>query len=137
MFFQFLLRQNREVDGALMPGISRQPDISRRVYLKARAESGLDLTYCSISFAHEIRWGIQNWMISDWQKQNLGAEEKSGWASWVFREKQREELKMKVLDPSWNFDCPICANLESFICGLDKKELEKGWEGSIKLTTRR
>jgi len=125
-FFQFPLRQRGEKYGGLVPDLDRQLDISRKVYLKAKAETGLNLTYCFIAFAHQIRWGIQRWMMSDSQQNVLDSESESGWGSWKFQHKQKEELSWRGLHATWRFDCPVCGNSKSFLCELDNEELHKG-----------
>ena len=64
-------------------------------------------------------------MLSDWQNEILRLEEESGRAAWESQEKQEKELTNKLLDPSWDFDCPICGQPASFVCELDQEELIK------------
>lgn len=123
--FDFSLKRRGENYGGLLPDLDHQLDIARKVYLMAKAVCGLNLTYCFIAFAHEIRWRIQQWMLSDWQQEILYSGEEGGWTAWEFKHKQKEELTCKVLDPSWHFDCPICEEPESFVCELDGDELDK------------
>lgn len=125
-FFQFPLQGKGDVYGGLLPDLAHHLNVARKVYIKAKEEKGLDLTYCFISFAHAIRWGIQHWMMSDWQKDLLHSEEEGGWASWEFQHKQKEELSWKTFDISWHFDCPVCGDPDSFICELDDTQLDKG-----------
>ena len=124
-FFEFPLKRSGEKYGGLLPELDHQLDIARKVYLKAKTERGLNLTYCFIAFAHEIRWRIQPWMMSDWQQEILDSEE-DNWAAWEFKRKQKEELTCSVLDPSWHFDCPVCGDPDSFICELDDNQLDNG-----------
>ena len=125
-FFHFHLKRSSERYGGLFHDVDNQLDISRKVYLKAKDEPGLNLTYCFIAFAHQINWSIRHWMLSDWQKDLLDSEAKSGCEGWDFKHKHKEELEYKIFNASWEFDCPICNSPESFICELDVDELEKG-----------
>ena len=122
-FFQFPLKRKGERYGGLLSDLDRHLDISRKVYLKAKDETGLNLTYCFISFAHQIRMGIQHWSMSDWQLKVLQSEEESGWTAWDYKQNQKRKL---ALEPSWDFDCPVCNEPESFVCKLDEDELDKG-----------
>lgn len=130
-FFQFPLIGEGDDYGGLLPDVARHLNIARRVYIKAEKQKELNLSYCFISFAHKIRWSIQHWMISDWQKNLLHSEEESGSASWEFQEKQKEELSWKTFNIPWHFDCPVCGDPDTFICELDDNRLDKG-EVSLK-----
>jgi len=126
-FFQFPLQEKGDVDGGLLPDLARHLNVARKVYMKAKEEKELDFTYCFISFAHEIRWSIQHWMMSDWQKDLLYSEEESSGAhSWELQHKQKKELSWKTFDASWHFDCPVCGALDSFVCELDGNQLDRG-----------
>jgi len=122
-FFQFPLKRKGEKHGGLLPDLDRHLNISRKVYLKAKNETDLNLTYCFISFAHHIRWKTQHWSMSDWQLELLQSEEESGETAWDFKRKQKTELG---LEPLWDFDCPVCNEPESFVCKLDEDELDEG-----------
>ena len=130
-FFEFPLQGKGDAYGGLLPDLARHLNVARKVYIKAKEEKELNLTYCFISFAHAIRCGIQHWMMSDWQKDLLHSEEEGGWASWEFQHKHKEELNWKTFDISWHFDCPVCGDPDSFICELDDNQLDKG-EVSLK-----
>jgi len=125
-FFDFSLKRNDGTHGGLLPNFDHHLDIAERVYLMAKDEPNLNLTYCFIPFAQEIRWSIQQSLMSRWQRQVLNAEE-TNWPniSWDLKEKETEELFWKAFDPAWKFDCPICGDVESFICELDGDELDK------------
>ncbi len=130
-FFQFPLQGKGDVYGGLLPDLARHLNVARKVYIKAKEEKEFDLTYCFISFAHNIRWGIQHWMMSDWQNDLLHSEKGIGRDSWEHQHKKKEELSWKTFDNSWHFDCPVCGEPDSFICELDYIRLVKG-EVSLK-----
>jgi transcription elongation factor Elf1 len=124
-FFNFPLKRKGEAYGGLRPDIDCQLDIATRVYLKAKNLKDLNLTYCFIAFTHEIRWGIQHWMLSDWQREILASENSGGDLAWEYKHKQKESLSSKDLDPAWHFNCPICGEIDSFVCELDDEELDR------------
>jgi len=120
-FFHFSLTGSNEKLGGLMPSIARHFNVARKVFGKTRDEK--NSTFCFAAFSHDIRWNIQNWMLSDWQKDILNSEDESGWMSWEFQMKQKEDLTSRIFKTSWEFDCPVCNNSESFVCELDEEKL--------------
>lgn len=122
-FFNFSLQGKDNNYGGLNPDIAYHFNVAKRIYVKAQKEKAQDLTYCFISFAHFIRYGILHWFMPDWQH-ILTSEDEGGWKSFEFKENQKEKLR-RSLDPSWDFNCPVCDRPESFICELDDKLLEE------------
>ena len=125
-YFNFPLKQRGKEYGGLLPDLGEQLEVARNVYLKARSDPGLKLTYCFMAFAHKIRWGIQHWMMSDWQKEVLNSDEESGWRGPDFQHKQKEEIKWKIFSTPWEFNCPICGDYNTFVCELDDQKLDNG-----------
>jgi hypothetical protein len=125
VLFDFSLKRTDGMYGGLLPDFDRHLDISERVYQKAKDEPNVNLTYCFVAFGQNIRWSIQQSLMSDWQRKVLDAEE-TNWPnkSWDLKEKQAEKLFWETLHPAWKFDCPICDDCESFICELDDDELD-------------
>lgn len=121
-FFQFSLHGEGDTSGGLDTGIDHHLRIARKVYKKAEKKRGLNLRYCFIGFAHTIRWGIQHWMMSDWQKDLLDSNEESAGTSWELQDKQKNELR-DIFDVSWDFECPVCGESDSFICEIDGNKL--------------
>jgi hypothetical protein len=122
-FFRFPLRQKGETGGGLLPDIDHHLAIATSVYLKAKKQEGLSLKYCFLAFGQLVRWRIQHWMMSDWQQEILAQQELN--AAWDYKHKQKEQLTRGPLDPSWNFDCPVCRESESFVSQLDSDALRK------------
>jgi hypothetical protein len=125
-FFNFNLKQQGKKYGGLLPDLDRQLSVAQKVHSKTRERNDLDSTFCFRSFSHQIRWGIRHWMLSDWQISALEKEEEGGWPSWEFKEKRKEHLVWKEFDPSWSFDCPICAEPDGFVAELDNDALGVG-----------
>jgi hypothetical protein len=61
VFFDFRLKQHGEQYGGLLPDLDRHLNISEKVYARAKEIDGINLTYCFLSFSHDIRWGINHW----------------------------------------------------------------------------
>ncbi len=127
-FFQFSLIGNEKYHGGLLPEIAHHLLVAKNVFSKKRDKA--HSAYCFSSFSHLIRFNIQRWMLSDWQKDILFSEIESGWKSWEIKHKQKEDLTSKF-GASWVFDCPVCNDVESFVCDLDVENLKKR-EGIIK-----
>ena len=124
--FRFPLHRHGDTYGGLRPEFDRQLAIAQRVYSMA-VKAGIDkLTYCFTAFAHTIRWGIQHWMMSDWQVQTLESEEEGGWRSWGLKHDFTAKLEREFHEESWRFSCDICGGHESLVCELDVGQLEKG-----------
>jgi HEPN domain-containing protein len=128
-FFQFELCARNGSLGGLREDLDNHLRVAGEVYKKAQGKEGLDLTYCFLSFAHTIRWDKQQSLLTDWQREVLNTEAETGEISWVFQHRQKERLSRN--EPAWNFDCPVCEEYESFVCELDKGQLEKS---QIRLT---
>jgi hypothetical protein len=80
------------------------------------------LKYCFSSFAHLIRWSglkcdamsiLEAKVSENSQIDNLKFE------IWVSLKEKLEN----TLSPSWTFNCPVCNEPDSFICGLDAVQL--------------
>lgn len=110
-----------------------QLEIATNVYRKAKANADAKaeaddegkFLYCFRAFAHEIRWGIQHWMMADWQKDALISAEEGGADAWESKEKQKKELANEFKEPMWSFSCPVCGETESFVCEIDDEELDR------------
>lgn len=124
-FFQFYLHDTKSHEGSLLPKLSHHLRIAKKVYYKAKEKRVGDLTYCLISFAHQVRQLINHWMIPDWQMEFLNSEEESGSRLWEIQKRKKEELDF-VFSASMEIDCPVCQEGESFVCELDPDQLERG-----------
>ena len=129
-YFDFHLKRHTGEFGGLLPDVDWHLDIAQKVYSKAKELDNINLTYCFRSFAHDIRWVINHWMLSDWQMDALGKEEESGWSSWEFKDKQKTNLESQF-GASWTLDCPICEGADTFVVELEDHALG---EGEIRLT---
>lgn len=126
-FFQFPLEEKDGVYGSLLPDLAYHLNVAKKVYMKAKDEKGLDLTYCFISFRKNIALGIQHWMLSDWQKILIQSEEESAYKHlFYFKENQKERLSGHYFnDLYWTFNCPVCGSQDSFVVELDGERLDK------------
>jgi hypothetical protein len=121
-FFQFHLYD------ALIVEVAHHLRVACRVYDKAKPQIDLDLSYCFISFAHQIRMGTQHWTMSDWRIDLLDSAEQGGageWPVFEFKMNQKEAISHKF-DAYWEFDCPVCGEPDAFVCELDCDELNEG-----------
>lgn len=124
-FFQFMLVGKNDVYGGLDVDLARHLEIARKVYAKAKNEPNVNLTYCFLSLIHQVRWDLRENMLSYWQKEVINSEEESlHEISWDMRKEYKQELSWKVMDPSFDFDCPICGASDDFVCQLDDELLE-------------
>ena len=114
-FFNFDLR-----DG-LVTEVGDQFAIALDVYERAKDIPGLHFSYCFSAFGHLIRWGVRQSLMADWENQaSVHAEETGG--KFERCEKRKDELE-RVLGAAWVFACPICDDVDTFVCELDEDSL--------------
>src|SRR5438046_10213584 len=66
-FFDYNLKREKEEYGGLLPNFDRDLEIAQNVYLRVKDTPGLRFSYCFIPLAHEVRWRLQDSMLSSWQ----------------------------------------------------------------------
>lgn len=115
-FFSFDL-----FDGLLIE-FGEQFRIALDVYDRAKGIPGLHLTYCFIVLGHLIRWSVRQSLMSMWENiASLHADETG--AKFEHCEKQKHDLE-RVLGETWLFDCPICNDIDNFVCEIDQNRLD-------------
>ena len=99
-------------------------EIATEVYQKAKTVQSLDLSLCFIAFAHQIRWSIKPSFMANWESRSL-ERAGEGFEKSDSCKTQKQELE-KALYPSWTFNCPICGEIEAFVCEMDDGRLDMG-----------
>jgi len=123
-FFDYNLKRGMAEYGGLLPNLDRHLQLAEDVYLKVKDTPRLDHSYCFIPLGHEVRWIIQNSMLSSWQVEVLQNEESTGDQSWAFQEAYKNQLLRESFANAWEFDCSVCGHYETFICELNDVALE-------------
>lgn len=123
-FFGYDLRRGKAEYGGLVPNFDRHLEVAEDVYLKVKDTPELRFSYCFIPLGHEVRWIIQNSMLSSWQMEVLQNEESAGDQSWALQEAYKNQLLRESFANVWEFDCSVCGHYETFICELDDAALE-------------
>jgi hypothetical protein len=124
-FFDFPLKSVGKKYGGLLPEYSHHLGIAQNVYMKARNEAGLNFTYCFRAFSKLITWGLQDSMMSNWQRDVINTEYENCFELGAnMQDKDKASIEREFI-VSWAFDCPICNEPDTFICELDQDRLEK------------
>ena len=114
-FFKFDLRLG------LAAEFGEQLGIALDVYANAKHLSGLHYSYCFRAFGHLIRRGI-NWPLMAGWEQHAALDAQRVGLKFDYCEKQKHELERKF-GSAWDFDCPICDDILTFVCELDDASL--------------
>ena len=107
---------NEEFDG-LVAEVGEQLRIALDVYQRAKGMPDLHFTYCFSAFSHLIRWSVRQSLMADWENEASVQADENG-----TRFESCEERKRKLeraFGAAWCFDCPICGEIDAFICELD------------------
>jgi hypothetical protein len=117
-FFDFDLLDGLAVE------YGEQLRIALDVYQLAKDIPDLQLTYCFSAFSHLIRWSVRHSFMTEYEHEMSVRSEESFVAcdSW---DKQKRDLEA-ALDAAWFFDCPICGEMDTFVCELDDHRLNEG-----------
>lgn len=120
--FNIVLTSEDEERIALRLDLAEQLRAAREVYWKARELRGLDLTYCFQSFGHFIRFILKDNFTSTAEMASL-EEAYSGGAQFEHEERGRVAVEKEFGLVSWNFRCPVCDGLETFVAELREARL--------------
>lgn len=115
-FFGFDIFNGLEVE------LGEQFGIVFDVFTKAKGISNLHFTYCFLAFGHLIHWSVRQSAMSDWENMSSIHADEIG-EKFDHCEKQKRELE-RVLGTTWVFDCPICNDIDTFVCGIDRDLLD-------------
>jgi hypothetical protein len=111
-----------DISDGLVVELSEQFGIAVDVYAKAKSISGLHFSYCFLAFSHLIRWSVRQSLMSGWENiASIHADEIG--AKFDHCEKQKNELE-RLLGTTWVFDCPICNDIDTFVCEIDQDQLD-------------
>jgi hypothetical protein len=114
-FFNFDLRDGLEI------ACGHQLAISLAVFESAKEMPGLHFSWCFSAFGHFIRWAVRPSFIADWENEASVAEETG--VTFGRSEKRKRELE-RAFGTAWAFDCPICEDVDTFVCELDEDSLD-------------
>lgn len=109
---------------ALSVECTNQLALARRVFEKARAARCRDVSYCLKGVGHQVRWALKENFTPAWVDGILANAMENG-AEFEAVRKRKEQLE-RLLAPSWVLDCPLCEEVESAVCQLDKAKLRAG-----------
>jgi hypothetical protein len=117
-FFGFTLREG------LFPAHYEQLTIALEVYDKAKNISDLDHTYCFQAFGHLIRWLMKDNFMAYWEFNSAQSADEYGKK---FRSCKEHKSELEgAFGLAWEFDCPICSEVETFVCELDDDQIDNG-----------
>jgi hypothetical protein len=114
-FFEFDLVDSLRVE------FGKQFGIVFDVYAKAKHIQVSRFTYCFSAFSHHIRWSLRESLMSAWEI-NASIEAEERFAKYDYCEKRKHQIE-RVLDASWVFKCPICDEIDTFVCEIDQDRL--------------
>ena len=95
--------------------------IALNVYKKTKEIPGLRFSRCFSAFSHLIRWSLRQSIMAEWENDAVTHAESRGLAFEISEEKKSEFER--IFGTTWNFDCPICRGVDTFVCELDEERL--------------
>ena len=95
--------------------------IALDTYQKAKGIPDLHFSRCFSAFAHLIRWSLRQSLMTEWANDAVTHGESHGLDFDISR-KKKHKLE-ELFGTTWNFDCPICDGVETFVCELDEERL--------------
>jgi hypothetical protein len=114
-FFEFDLVDSLKIE------FGKQFGIVFNVYINAKGIPASRFTYCFHAFGHLIRWSVRESLMSAWEVDaSIDAEESLAKFDYCMKRKHQIE---RVLDESWVFKCPICDEIDTFVCEIDQDRL--------------
>jgi hypothetical protein len=116
-FFGFDLKK------ALEREIVDQLWIALDVYQRAKLLAGFRASSCFSAFGHLIRTGVRQSLMHQWESEATIHAEEVG-IKFDHTEKRKGKLE-RAFGAAWAFNCPICRDIETFVCELDESDLEK------------
>jgi hypothetical protein len=125
--FRFLDQCYKEFfDFTLEEGLLSEPyeqlTVAMEVYDKAKNVPGLDHSYCFRAFGHLIRWLMKDSFMVYWEFNSAQSADEYG-EKFCSCEEHKSDLE-RAFGLAWDFDCPICSEVETFICELDDDQIE-------------
>lgn len=106
---------------SLLQEYTEQLSIATKVYQRAYSTSN-DLTYCLKGLGHLIRWSLRGNFSAYWAEEALNDAEQSGQKFDIIHpEKGKIERQFGAY---WDFDCPVCDNVETAVAELSESGLE-------------
>ncbi|MFA7257309.1 MAG: hypothetical protein WC047_07035 [Kiritimatiellales bacterium] len=115
-FFDFSLR-----DGLIIE-FGEQLDIALSVYTKAKETPGFLPSNCFSAFGHLIRWSVRQSLMPVWENEVAIHADEVG-AKFNYCGKRKQEIEY-ALNTTWTFNCPVCDEIETFVCELDEEQLD-------------
>lgn len=115
-FFDFSLR-----DGLIIE-LGEQLDIALSVYAKTKDTQGFRHSSSFCVFSHLIRWSIRQSLMPEWENDAARHADEVG-TKFDYCEKRKKEIE-RALQTTWTFDCPVCDEIETFVCELDEEQLD-------------
>lgn len=97
--------------------------VALSTYQKAKDRPNLQFARCFDAFAHLLRWSLRESLMPDWER-NAVARAKSYGAPFESSEASKRKLD-RIFGATWAFDCPICDEVNTFVCELDPDRLEE------------
>ncbi len=114
-FFNFDLR-----DGLVME-FGDQLAIALDVYERAKDIPGRHSSWCFSAFGHLVRWTVRESLMADWENEASIHAEETG-VKFDRCEKRKHQLE-RMFGAAWAFDCPVCGDIDAFVCELDENGL--------------
>jgi hypothetical protein len=102
---------------------AEQLAITLRVYQRAKNLQEARFSFCFSAFSHLIRWSVRESLMANWE---IDAAERADITGAKFDNCHREKKDLElVFGAAWSFDCPICRDIETFVCQLDEDRLDQ------------
>jgi hypothetical protein len=106
----------------LVVEFGEQLRIALEVYQRTQDIPDIRYSFCFSAFAHLIRWSVRQSLMADWENDASVRADEIG-AKFESCERKKNALE-RVFGAAWFFDCPICHDIGTFVCELDKDRLD-------------
>lgn len=107
----------------LYPRIREHLQVALKVYPRLR-DDGADADTAFVALGHLLQWGARKARAAYWEleisESNYFDDERYQHVS------KAVESRIARTDPAWAFDCPVCGDVGSFVCGLRLDVLAEG-----------
>jgi hypothetical protein len=116
-FFSFDLQDGLAVE------FGDQLAIALDVFERATNIPNQHCSYCLSALGHLVRWTVRQSIMADWENEASIRAEETG-VKFDRCEKRKSQIE-RMFGVAQAFNCPICGDIESFMCELDEDKLDE------------
>jgi hypothetical protein len=122
--FQNLTPAEMEKAGLLLE-VAEQLHFGAETYRRASQHAGLEVRYCFHALSHYIRLGLKELAMTSAEWKVLDRAESDG-EKWEHHRKLKADIERQLGGATWEFNCPVCGQVQCFVADLDEHRLDAG-----------